>query len=166
MANRPIWAGEGAAQAGQGGRLWLQASGRRGPGESDEGGRNRSGNPLGQGLLSGSHSCSHLPLSLSLPSSHFLFPLPHLPQSNYLQGRKMPTFSSGTCWGVLAHPSLSLSHTHHKYSLPLVHISQSLASTGRMGCLQRRQLCGPFPSHLRVKGVFPHPSEPSYLADI
>lgn len=55
-------------------------------------GRNRSGNPLGQGLLSGSHSCSHLPLSLSL-----LLPLP-LPTSMYhspdtSEGRKCPLFS-------------------------------------------------------------------------
>lgn len=45
-----------------------------------EGGRNHCGNPLGQGLLSGSHSCSHLPLSLSLPSSCPLpFPTSILP---------------------------------------------------------------------------------------
>lgn len=66
-------------------KSWLRAA----AGESDEGGRNRSGNPLGQDQLSGSHSCSHLPLSLSLPSSHFLFPLPSVPHPRHFRGKRL-----------------------------------------------------------------------------
>lgn len=73
-------------------------------GESDEGGRNRSGNPLGQDQLSGSHSCSHLPLSLSLPSSHFLFPLPFAPHPRHFRGKRLR-------WGVLPPPPAHSRHT-------------------------------------------------------
>lgn len=74
LAKKPVWAGEGAAPAG-GGQAWWRA-GEEAQERVLTGGRSHSGNPLCQDLLSGSHSCSHLPLSLSRPSSHFLFPLP------------------------------------------------------------------------------------------
>lgn len=87
------------------------------------GGRNHCGNPLRQGLLSGSHSCSHLPLSLSLPSSH---PLP-FPTSTLPTVQSLP--KERRC--LLGDPDAS-PHTHSTclYTEPAKTASQRLTIEG------------------------------------
>lgn len=71
-------------------REWWREGGRR----------NRSGNPLGQGLFCRSHSCSHLPLSLSplLP-----LPLSTSRRPDTSEGRECPLLS----WDLLGSPATS-----------------------------------------------------------